>query len=223
MKLSTVEQRLAVMTALAANADWDVLDADSLQENVVANAKKAGRQFTAFLRAGAVMPPRWREESGVIRFRITSDGTTGSEWTNRLEKGGHQVTDYAKSVLCSPDFKPTKGVSTEIAVLKGEFFRDEDRTTEKIRAEAGRRKWNKPNAEAGCLIREMFSDEEIEAMGLWAIIAMHDAIADSDGNPVLLGASRYYDYYRLRACYGRPDRRWLRGNGFAFAVSQVSI
>lgn len=44
----------------------------------------------------------------------------------------------------------------------------------------------------------------------------------SDGNPNLLGASRNYDYYRLNAYYDRPDNRWNRDNGFAFAVSQFS-
>ncbi|MDP3794037.1 MAG: hypothetical protein Q8R07_04800, partial [Candidatus Uhrbacteria bacterium] len=108
------------------------------------------------------------------------------------------------------------------AVLKGMLFEDNDRITKKIRAEADKRKLSKPNAELACLIREKFTDKEIEAMGLWYIVAMHEPINDSGGDPHLLSADRVDDGRWLGACYGRPDDRWDRGDGFAFAVSQVS-
>ncbi|OGM00316.1 hypothetical protein A2480_03480 [Candidatus Uhrbacteria bacterium RIFOXYC2_FULL_47_19] len=164
----------------------------------------------------------WREEDGVIYFSVTSDGTTGEDWITRLESKGFCVGDNAKQVLRSPDFKPTSGVTTEVAVLKGMLFEDNDRITKKIRAEADKRKFSKSNAELACLIREKFTDKEIEAMGLWYIVAMHEPINDSDGGPDLLRADRGRDGRWLRACYGRPDYRWNRDSGFAFAVSQVS-
>ena len=37
-----------------------------------------------------------------------------------------------------------------------------------------------------------------------------------------VSADRYDDGRWLDACFGRPDSGWLRGHGFAFAVSQVS-
>ena len=164
----------------------------------------------------------WREEDGVIYFSVTSDGTTGEDWIKRLEGNGFRVGDYAKQVLRSPDFKPTNGVTTEVAVLKGMLFEDNDRITKKIRAEADKRKLSKPNAELACLIREKFTDKEIEAMGLWYIVAMHEPINDSDGDPHLLYARRYDVGRWLNAYYDRPGDRWHRDHGFAFAVSQVS-
>lgn len=164
----------------------------------------------------------WHEHAGVIYFSVTSDGTTGAQWIERLEAKGFQLSSYAKSVLLSEHFKPTSGVTTEIAVLKGDLFEDNKRTTKNIRAEADRRKFTKPNAEVACLIREMFSDEEIQAMGLWAIVAMHEPIEDSDGDPSLLGADRDGVGLLLGTCYGRPDGRWRRGDGFAFVASQVA-
>ena len=164
----------------------------------------------------------WREEDGIIYFSVTSDGTTGKDWITRLESKGFRVGDYAKQVLRSPDFKPTSGVTTEVAVLKGMLFEDNDRITKKIRAEADKRKLEKPNAELSCLIREKFTDKEIEAMGLWYIVAMHEPINDSDGDPFLLYADRDGVGRWLDACRGGPDDRWYRVNGFAFAVSQVS-
>jgi len=165
----------------------------------------------------------WREEDGIIYFSVTSDGTTGEDWIKRrLEGNGFRVGDYAKQALRSPDFKPTSGVTTEVAVLKGTLFEDNDRITKKIRAEADKRKLSKPNAEVACLVREMFTDEELEAMGLVWIIAMHDPINDSGGGPSLLSAGRVGVGRWLRACYGEPGGRWGREDGFAFVASQVS-
>ena len=165
----------------------------------------------------------WREQDGVIYLSVTSDGTTGPEWIARLEKKGFRVGDYAKSVLCSKDFKPTSGITTEIAILKGMLFEDSNRVTKKIRVEAESRKLTKPNAEVACLIRENFSDEEIEAMGLYWIVAMHEPINDSDGDPRLLVVNRNDAGSWLNADYGKPDDEWDRDNGFAFVVSQVEL
>jgi len=164
----------------------------------------------------------WREEDGVIYFSVTSDSTTGEDWIKRLKSNGFRVGDYAKQVLRSPDFKPTNGVTTDVAVLKGMLFEDNDRITKKIRAEADKRKLGMPEPELACLIREKFTDKEIEVMGLWYIVAMHEPINDSDGDPFLLYADRDGVGRWLDACRGGPDDRWYRVNGFAFAVSQVS-
>ncbi len=164
----------------------------------------------------------WREKYGVIYFSVTSDGATGEDWIKRLEGNGFRVGDYAKQVLRSPDFKPTSGVTTEVAVLKGPLFEDNDRITKKIRAEADRRTLSKPNTEVACLIREKFTDEEIEAMDLWYIVAMHKPINDSDGGPGLLHARRSGGGRWLGAFIDGPGGGWRRDGGFAFAVSQVS-
>ena len=151
-------------------------------------------------------PIRWREKGGVIYFNVTSDGTTGENWITRLESKGFRVGDCPKQALRSPDFKPTSGVTTEVAVLKGMLFEDND----------------KPNAELACLIREKFTDKEIEAMGLIWIVAMHEPINNSDGDPRLLDANRCGDGRGLDACGGEPGYRWFRDDGFAFAVSHAS-
>jgi len=170
----------------------------------------------------SVIKSKWTEKDNVIRFSVTSDGTTGEQWIARLEDKGFRVGDYAKSVLRSRSFKPTSGITYKIAVLKGEFFSDSDRITKTIRKEAKNRKFSMPNAEVACLIREKLSDKELEAMGLYWIVAMHEPIKDSDGGPKLLDAYRYVTGYWLNTHYGSPDMKWGRGNVFAFAVSQVS-
>ena len=166
----------------------------------------------------------WREEDGVIYFSVTSDGTTGESWNARLKSENVFIGVRAERALHSPDFKPTSGVTTEVAVLKGMLFKNNDRTRKKIRAEADKRKLSKPNAELACLICEKFADKKFEAMGRWWIVAMHEPINDFvGGNPCLLSASHDGGGRWLSACDDRPaNRRWDRDYGFAFAVSQVS-
>jgi len=165
---------------------------------------------------------RFREQDGVIYFTVTSDGTTGEEWIKRLEKKGFRVGDYAKQLLRSDDFKPTKGVATEIAVLKGMLFNDSDRVTKNIRNEADKRQLAKPNPEVACLIREMFTDKEIEAMGLVYIVTMHEPIKDSDGDLHVLSVHRRDNGQWLNTYYDDPGGQWGQAGGFAFVVSQVS-
>lgn len=187
----------------------------------------------AFLRGELVVsePNRsWWERNGIIYFTVTSDGTTGEEWIARLESQGFRVGEYAKQVLRSPDFAPTKGMTTVVAVFRGALFTENERTTKNICAYAKStgiaptyRKPSKADAELACLIREKFTDKEIEAMGLRWIIAMHEPINNSVGDPNLLGAGHDDGGPWLYACDGRPDGRWFRDRGFAFVVSENRV
>ncbi|GEM_PF-1069161 len=168
---------------------------------------------------------KWRKENGVIYLPpLTTDGTTGEGWITRLGSKGIYLEDDARRVLRSPDFQPTKaGTVIEVAVLRGCLFENDDRTMKNIcdYAEAfqtpDKRNLLKSNAELACLIREKFTDEEIEEMGLLRIIAVHELIKG-----FLLCARRHVVGRWLNACHGRPNGRWLRDSGFAFALSQVS-
>ncbi len=181
----------------------------------IADANEAVRRINSKEWIVSEVVRSWKEQDGVIDLGImTSDGTTGLEWIKRLEKKGFRVGDYAKSVLMSGDFKPTNGVSYHIIVLKGNLWKDSDRITKNIRAEADERKLEKPNAEVACLIREKFADEEIEAMGLWWVVVMHEPIKDSDGDPRLLSAYRRDGGRWLDSAFDRPDYRWCGDVGF---------
>ncbi len=163
------------------------------------------------------------KNDGVIYFSVTSDGTTGQQWIERLESKAFRISKWAKDVLNSPDFKTTTGVTTEVAVLPGVISKDDNRIIKEIRAEAERRNLLAPNAEVACLIREKLSDKELEAMGLWWIVIFHEPIKDSDGAPYLLAVSRYGDGPWLDTNYDNSDNSWNSNNGFAFAVSQLSL
>lgn len=157
----------------------------------------------------------WREENGIIYLTVTSDGSTGLQWIERLKNKGFEVSESAYWVLRSDDFVPTCGVTSEIAVLKGMLFENTDRFVERINVRADSRQLERPNAEVACLIREKFSDEEIKAMGLEFILVMHEFIEHR-----LLGANRNSVGRIIYAQTGGLDLRLSRDFGFAFAVSQ---
>ncbi len=184
---------------------------------VIENPKEAIKLFVNAVKNRE--SDRWRVRDGVIYFTVTSDGTTGQEWIKRLEGKGFQISKWAKDLLTSSGFKPTTGITTEIAVLPGKIFNDGGgRITKKIRTEAKERNLTEPNAEVSCLIREEFSDEVIEAIGFWWIVVFHEPI-DSVGDPYLLAVSRHGDGRWLSAGCGNPGDSWDSGGGFAFAVS----
>jgi hypothetical protein len=236
MMRAVTRGQVSEVFARVAQVDWSTIDGQVLQQFIDLSPKKACHRLTDFFKnGGSVMAlglsrdelsvsesiRSWREQDGVIYFSVTSEGTTGEDWIKRLSGNGFRVGDDAKQVLRSPDFKPTSGVTTEVAVLKGTLFEDNDRIMKKIHAEADKYKLSKSNAELACLIREKFTDKEIEAMGLVWIVAMHEPINDVGGYPRLLGADHSGAGRWLGAYSDRPHR-WGRADGFAFAVSQVS-
>lgn len=183
----------------------------------------------------------WREEEDVIYFWVKSDGTTGDGWITRLGEKGFSVSERAKQVLRSQDFKPTSGVVTEVAVLKGVIFEHDDRFVENIRVRATHRGFTEPDVEVACLIREKFTDGEIEAMGLWWIIAMHkpvivNRVIDDLDESLHLGSSfqllsvhrcidnrgnKPNNNHGLDTYYGGYRARFPSVCGFAFAASKA--
>lgn len=168
--------------------------------------------------------PKWREKDGIIYFSVTSDGTTGPQWFKRLENKKISVTGHAQSVLFSDDFKPTRGITTDIAILMGKRFKHKNNycDSRKILAEGDRRKLLRPNAEVACLIREKFTNEEIgNSMGLPHVVVMHKPIKSFDGTPSFLSVNCYDGDNALDTYYINADGSSYGPNdGFAFAVPQ---
>jgi hypothetical protein len=155
----------------------------------------------------------WRKKNGVIYFPVTSTGISGPQWIEDLEAGHYGVQGYARELILSDNFKPTNCV-TEIAVLTGELFDDDNRTTEKICVEATRdNKLTMSTLETACIIRKTLTDKEIAAMGLDAIIVMHHPLKDHDDILSLLSVDRKS---WLNSCYGLSKVKWPRNIGFAF-------
>jgi hypothetical protein len=157
---------------------------------------------------------------GNISLMVTSDGTTGEEWIGRLQKKGFSVGENARIMLRSNDFKPTKGVTTRIVVIKGASIIATGLTDGNIRAEASKMKLVAPNAEVACLIREMFTDQELKAMGVWWIVTMHEPIKSYGGKPALLYVTRDFNGMVIDGYPVGSGDPWDTEGGFAFAVSE---
>ena len=156
-----------------------------------------------------------------IRLSVASDGTTGKQWVERLKKKDLRVSDYAKQLLLSPDFRPTKGILYEVLIIKGAYWKNSnsDSNTAKIRSEALKRKLETPNAEIACLLFEELTNVDLEAMGLLWITIMHDPIASDEGEN-LLSVYRLDDGPWLDADFGEPEEDWNRHGSFAFVLPQ---
>lgn len=165
---------------------------------------------------------KWREKDGVIYFSVTSNGKTGQEWIEYFKNKNIDLSSRTKEVLLSPDFQPTNGYTYNIAVLRGRWFINADRYVYNIRADADKRGFTEPNAEVACLIRVMFTDEELKAMGLWEIVTMHEPINDADGYSSLILARRSGDDGCLSVCSGGPRSDFDINSGFAFEFSETS-
>ena len=126
----------------------------------------------------------WESKGELIYITLPpSEGVTGPQWIERLENQDKQLSDDAKAVLNSKDFKPTApGFVHRIVALKATFWkRDSDRTTKVIQAEGVLRKWLELHPEAVCIIRECFSDKQLEKMDIFWIAGIHKPIEVDGG------------------------------------------
>lgn len=171
----------------------------------------------------APTPVEWTtDDEGNIHFTLTSNGFTREQWEQHLERCGWRIGDYARQILRRASEAPTNGVAYHIIVVRpGKKISHSDRTMKKIRAAANKKGWQKPHWEVACLIRDTFTDKQLEQMGLWYTVTMHEPIKASDGDPSLLYSDRGGGGRWLDAGHDRPDGYWSDNGGFAFVVPQV--
>jgi hypothetical protein len=173
-------------------------------------------RFAEVLRGG--VPFVIEVVDGVTYITVISDGRTAEDFIRLWEKH-YRLSTFAKDITLRARFTPTMGVVYRIPIIMGSEFSNDNRITSKIREEATRRHYRTLPFEAACLLREAVSDEDLERLGLWWLIGMHDPVKDS-GGPSLLGVPRIDGGRWVNASYGHPGRRWDRGRGFAFLAPQ---
>lgn len=178
-----------------------------------------------FLRGEVVVSeptPTWTVDGeGNIHFTLTSNGLTREQWEEHLERRGWRISGWARKVLRRASDAPTGGVTYDIVVRPGKKISASDRITKKIRATAEAKGWQKPHWEVACLIRDTFTDDQLEQMDLWYIVTMHEPIHDSAGDPDLLDSDRRGGGRWLNAYCGRSGDKWDDHGGFAFVVPQA--
>lgn len=148
-------------------------------------------------------------------IKLKSKGLSGEEYINHLEKKGYNISSWAKDIS-KQVVKTKKGTEYEVVVMKQEEFGKDYITIQEVRDEAKKRGLITPPAEVAYLLRENLSNEDIEAMGLWWIITMHEPIIGSDSYSDLLGVNHGVGGRWVFACGGGPTRGWGREDGFGF-------
>ncbi|OHA91128.1 MAG: hypothetical protein A2758_01465 [Candidatus Zambryskibacteria bacterium RIFCSPHIGHO2_01_FULL_49_18] len=151
---------------------------------------------------------------------VTSDGVSGKDGIKDLEKARYNVGDWVKDVMKQKVYVVTNGKVYKPVVLKGEDFTDDERVTSNIRKVAEEMKLVTPPAQLARLLRKSVSDEELEQMGLYALIVMHQPITGSGGFPNVLGLYRNDEGRWLNAYFGHAGHRWYRDLGFVFLAPQ---
>lgn len=165
--------------------------------------------------------PKVTEKDGIIYVTFISNGMSGPEWEAHFDRRGIQLSDNARTILNSSQFKASKaGTSRPVAILKGELFGDAERITRTIRAKAVELKLKKLNIETQCLIRDGLTNKAINDLGLNWIVGMHEPI-EIGGDLRLLTADASGAVPGLNTDYGFPGNRWNHAFGFAFGASQV--
>lgn len=175
-------------------------------------------------------PQSLRKENGIISFSVgPTDGTTGQEWIPRLKSANILIDVGAEVVLHSPRFWTTSGVVSDMVVIDGGIFgsrllssQDVYDYAKKFRTPDGR-KLVMSKAEQACLIRELLTDQEIEAMGLRTLIVMHTPIENTRGELWQLCVARDGKAPLLSAWYTPLGSLTCSacGNGFVFGVEQA--
>jgi hypothetical protein len=177
---------------------------------------------------------KWYEEDGVIYFSVTSDGKTRNEWREHFKEKDY-LSDYnpcSTHNLFFSKIKPTKGTTYKLAVLRGKLFSDRGRTTDEIIANANSRKLTTPSLEIFCLVRDKFTNGELQAMGLDCLVIMHNPIEVPDYGSLLAqvydsihGASILFDSsdgnVTFVGLFGKKSSRaWDKNHDFLFVASE---
>jgi len=152
---------------------------DQLEEVIerVGGYERAKRLINHELKVVDIVPP-WKEENDIIYLPpVTSIGTTGPEWIEILKDKNRWIDMKGlKAFFLSDSFKPTSGVTYNVAIIKGKLFLDNDRTTEGVYVNADNHGFKELSPEAACLICVSLDSEEFQIlwrMGICNIAIMH--------------------------------------------------
>lgn len=165
-------------------------------------------------------------EKGHFYFLVVGAGLPSAKWPERLKSGGYELSKWGADILSKPDYDKKHrlkyGKVYKLGIVLGaKIATDQERSTAKLKAlgcqEISPQAVDELKAEFALLIREKFTNAELEEMGLWYIAVLHEPIVDSGGNPDVLYSYRY-DGSCVGASYDGPGGQWDGLGAFAFPV-----
>lgn len=173
------------------------------------------------------------EKTQRFNISITSDGTTSEEWCKYFNTGVFTLLKEAEDVLLSPYFKPTRGVTTKVVIVKEKRLKGKDYylTTENVRNYALRQRLTAPSLEVACLIARAMDKTNMRTMGLSDIVIMCEPIKDNYGyrDSIIYSCNQHNIGCRFLGTHrANPEDLWFNSArfvpgeiGFAFIVSKM--
>lgn len=156
-------------------------------------------------------------EGRLRRERITIGGKTSIQLQKELQKGGFQVSSYAKSMMGSPDFTTQKNPEEiDLVRLKvADLDLPGNPTTDQIYERAKEYGLGLCPAEVGPQMRQSYKDQPY---GECLYIGMKQ-VTDPDGSPRVFGLRRGSDGLWLHDSWAGPARQWNPGCEFVVRLS----
>lgn len=156
-------------------------------------------------------PQKGVTEDGCYYSFVESDGTTGEEWPGILINEGFSVEPSAKSVLRSPDFRPTSGEKSIIVIFNLNSLQRISLTPEFEDLVL-------PTAEIACLLCKKLKGPELKAMRIERLAVAHEPIVGSGNLPRILIVC--YDAHgkRLTSLSGRGKGKLHGVDGVAYVI-----
>lgn len=160
-----------------------------------------------------------------ITFTVTGLGLTGAEWINRLESSGYKFSGFAQDIISKPSYDENHRLEVgrvyKLTLVFGkEIKKEKDRSAVKLKAIATRELGDQSvrglKGELALLIREKFTNAELEAMGIRYIAVLHQPIIDSVGIASVLSSVRSVNEPCVDTGHGKPSGRWSDDGAFAF-------
>ena len=150
----------------------------------------------------------------IRRENIEIGGKTAKELEHELKQAGMKISEYAKSMLLSREFVPTKKAEevTLIRLTVADLGFKTGATTDQIYQRAEHLGLELCPADIGPHYRLKYTNQPL---GEWTAIGMKQ-IASSDGNPHVFHVERHVDGLWLHNRWAGPGPEWNPDYGFVF-------
>ncbi len=191
----------------------------------IADGSLGGYEMQAFL--DHRNPFAWeRNENGHIILSIVGLDLTGEAEVETLRRQKYNVGSWAESCFKSTNedgfdsvHRLVSGQTYRVVLVPGsEIENSSERTTQNLLALGERYGYLRPQAGIIPRLRERLTDKQLEELGWWYIVALHQPIVDVVGRPRVLGLHRVGGGRNVVAHWDYPDFQWSGGGTFAFLV-----
>jgi hypothetical protein len=162
---------------------------------------------------------KFLEKNHAIYLTLTSDGTTGEQWINRLESQGKILSIEVQHLLKSLKFEIAKGQKSDLVILKKTLTKALALTKDELLAEAFSLHLLPVNLELACLLREELTLPWLDRLNLQRVIIPGKPSLVIFGDGHFRTVDDVPDYLR-ESCFGyvfrQPQSHEYSQNGWSW-------